>query len=136
MAEPLRWATALVATAASLCLVGQWSQPIAEPSDQAPVVVEDRLEPTDFSPEELKLLQRRNEPTVLEAIRRCISLDALPGVAETALQALSCIGSLDSCQHSIALRSQLAGTRLEEALERQLKAQVRPRAWIEQMLGN
>ena len=36
-----------------------WSQPIAEPGDQAPVV-EDRLEPTDFSPE-LKLLQRRFE---------------------------------------------------------------------------
>ena len=34
----------------SVCLVGQWSQPIAEPGDQAPVVVEDRLEPTDFSP--------------------------------------------------------------------------------------
>ena len=84
----------------------------------------------------LKLLQRRNEPTVLEAISRCISIDALPGVAETALQALGCIGSLESCQHLITLRSQLAGTRLEDALERQLKAQVRHRAWIEQMLGN
>ena len=59
MAEPLRWTTALLATAASLCLVGQWSHPVAEVGDQAPVVVEDRLEPTDFSPEELKLLQRR-----------------------------------------------------------------------------
>ena len=59
MAEPLRWTTALVAAVASACLMGHWSQPIAEPGDQAPVVVEDRLEPTDFSPEELKLLQRR-----------------------------------------------------------------------------
>ena len=39
--------------------MGHWSQQIAEPGDQVPVVVEDRLEPTDFSPEELKLLQRR-----------------------------------------------------------------------------
>jgi len=59
MAEPLRWTTALLATAASLCLVGQWSHPVAEVGDQPRVVVEDRLEPTDFSPEELKLLQRR-----------------------------------------------------------------------------
>ena len=60
MAEPLRWTTALLATVASLCLVGHWSHPVAEPGDQRlPVVVEDRLEPTDFSPEELKLLQRR-----------------------------------------------------------------------------
>ena len=59
MAEPLRWTTALLATAASLCLVGQWSHPVAEVGDQVPVVLEDRLEPTDFSPEELKLLQRR-----------------------------------------------------------------------------
>ena len=48
-----------MATAASLCLVGHWSHLVAEVGDQAPVVVEDRLEPTDFSPEELKLLQRR-----------------------------------------------------------------------------
>ena len=59
MAEPLRWTTALLATAASLCLVGDWSQQIAKSGHQSPVVVEDRLEPTDFSPEELKLLQRR-----------------------------------------------------------------------------
>ena len=32
---------------------------MAEREDQLPVVVEDRLEPTDFTPEELKLLQRR-----------------------------------------------------------------------------
>ena len=59
MAEPLRWTTALLATAASLFLVGQWSQPVAQPGGQTPVLVEDRLGPTDFSPEELKLLQRR-----------------------------------------------------------------------------
>ena len=46
-------------TAASLCLVGQWSQPVVELGDHAPLVVEDRVEPTDFSPKELKLLQRR-----------------------------------------------------------------------------
>ena len=59
MAESLRRTTALLAAAASFCLVAQWSHPVAEVGDQAPVVVEDRLEPTDFSPEELKLLQRR-----------------------------------------------------------------------------
>ena len=59
MAEPLRWTTALLATAASLFLVGQWTQPVAERVDQPVVVVEDRLAPTDFTPEELKLLQRR-----------------------------------------------------------------------------
>ena len=79
----------------------------------------------------LKLLQRRNEPAVLELISRCIRLDALPGVAETALQALGCIGSRVSCQQLLSLRSQLAGTVLEEPLERQLKAQVRHRSWIE-----
>ena len=79
----------------------------------------------------LKLLQRRNEPAVLELISRCIRLDALPGVAETALQALGCIGSVESCQQLLSLRGQLAGTVLEEPLERQLKAQVRHRSWIE-----
>ena len=59
MAEPLRWTTALLLTAASFCLIGQLPVPVADLEDQAPVVVEDRLEPTDFSPEELKLLQRR-----------------------------------------------------------------------------
>ena len=59
MAEPLRLTTGLLAMAASLFLVGQWSQPMAEVEDQLPVVVEDRLEPTDFTPEELKLLQVR-----------------------------------------------------------------------------
>ena len=59
MAESLRWTTALVVTAASFCLIGQLPGPVADLEDQAPVVVEDRLEPTDFSPEELKLLQRR-----------------------------------------------------------------------------
>ena len=59
MAEPLRLTTGLLAMAASLFLVGQWSQPVAEREDRLPVVAEDRLEPTDFTPEELKLLQRR-----------------------------------------------------------------------------
>ena len=59
MAEPLRWTTAVMAAVASACLMGQWSQPVVDLEDQAPVVVGDRLEPTDFSPEELKLLQRR-----------------------------------------------------------------------------
>ncbi len=59
MAEPLRLTTALLATAASFCLIGQWAQPVTDRENQLPVVVEDRLEPTDFSPEELKLLQRR-----------------------------------------------------------------------------
>ena len=59
MADPLRWTTALLAMAASFCVVGQWSQPGNDAGDQVPVVLEDRLEPTDFSPEELKLLQRR-----------------------------------------------------------------------------
>ena len=59
MAEPLRMTTALLAAAACICMVAQWSQPNADRGDQASVVVEDRLEPTNFSPEELKLLQRR-----------------------------------------------------------------------------
>ncbi|MEC8732705.1 MAG: helicase DnaB, partial [Cyanobacteriota bacterium] len=59
MAVRLRWMTALLAMAASLSVVGQWSQPANDAGDQVPVVLEDRLEPTDFSPEELKLLQRR-----------------------------------------------------------------------------
>ena len=59
MAEPLRLTTALLATAASFCLIGQWAQPLTDRENQVAVVVEDRLEPTDFSPEELKLLQRR-----------------------------------------------------------------------------
>ena len=59
MAEPLRLTTALLATAASFCLIGQWAQPVTDRENQLPVVVEDRLEPTDFSAEELKLLQRR-----------------------------------------------------------------------------
>ena len=59
MAEPLRWTTALLMTAASFCLLGHWARPVADQEDQAPVVVEHRLEPTDFSADELKLLQRR-----------------------------------------------------------------------------
>ena len=59
MAELLRMTTALLAAAAAFCQVAQWSQPNAGRGDQASVVVEDRLEPTNFSPEELKLLQRR-----------------------------------------------------------------------------
>ena len=59
MAEPLRWATGLLSMAASLCLVTQWSQPIGEGDYQTQVVFEDRLEPTDFSQKELRLLQRR-----------------------------------------------------------------------------
>ena len=59
MAEPLRWATGLLSMAASLCLVTQWSQPIGEGDNQGHVVLEDKLEPTDFSLEELRLLQRR-----------------------------------------------------------------------------
>ena len=59
MAEPLRWTNVLLAMAASVCLVGQWSKLIAKGEDQSPEAVEDRLDPTDFSPEELRLLQRR-----------------------------------------------------------------------------
>ena len=40
-------------------MVGWWSHPTDEPGDKAPVLVEDRLEPTDFSPEELMLLLQR-----------------------------------------------------------------------------
>ena len=48
-----------MATASSLCLVGQWSQRVAELEDQALVVVEGRLDPNYYSFKELKLLQRR-----------------------------------------------------------------------------
>lgn len=83
----------------------------------------------------IKLLQRRNEPSVLAAIRSCISTEALPRVAEAALQALGCIGSLECCQQLLELRGELAGTALEEPLRRQLKAQVRHQALVEQALA-
>ena len=51
--------TGLLAIAAIMSLVTQWSQPIGDGDDQTQEVFEDRLEPTDFSPEELRLLQRR-----------------------------------------------------------------------------
>ena len=59
MAEPLRWTTGMLVLAASIALFCPIRQPIAERDGQAPVEVAERLEPTDFSPEELKLLQRR-----------------------------------------------------------------------------
>ena len=43
----------------------------------------------------LRLLQRRQEPAILEVIQDCIRSDALPGVAETALQAYPTKGGLD-----------------------------------------
>ena len=41
----------------------------------------------------LRLLQRRDEPEILQRIASCATVDALPGVAEMAIQALGCIQS-------------------------------------------
>lgn len=72
----------------------------------------------------LRLLQRRSEVTVLSAIGSCIELDALPGVAEMAIQCLGCIGTEESCQQLLAQADRLFNTRLEQPLRRQLEAQV------------
>lgn len=82
----------------------------------------------------LRLLQRRQEPAILEVIQDCIRSDALPGVAETALQALGCISSATSCQLLIAELARWQNTPLETAVRRQLQAQVRHRSWMEQEL--
>lgn len=71
----------------------------------------------------LRLLQRRDEGAVLDAIVSCVKVDALPGVAETALQALGCIGNEASCLRLIDQLPRLEGTVLEPALRRQLLAQ-------------
>ena len=78
----------------------------------------------------LRLLQRRQEPEILDAINHCISSDALPGVAEMAIQALGCIGSLESCGLLIQQLQLLNHTPLAPQLRRQLQAQVRHRSWI------
>lgn len=82
----------------------------------------------------LRLLQRRHDPEILSAINGCISSEALPGVAETAIQALGCIGTQESCQLLIAQTQQLQSSSLLSAVERQLQAQVRHRNWIDQAL--
>jgi HEAT repeat protein len=82
----------------------------------------------------LRLLQRRHDPEILKAINGCISSEALPGVAESAIQALGCIGTQQSCQLLIAQAQQLQNFSLLSAVERQLQAQVRHRNWIDQTL--
>lgn len=82
----------------------------------------------------LRLLQRRQEPRILAAINHCIDANQLPGVAETAVQALGCIGSPLSCELLIEQLRRLQHTSLEPAIRRQLQAQVRHRHWIEQQL--
>jgi len=71
----------------------------------------------------LRLLQRRDEPEILQRIAACATVDALPGVAEMAIQALGCIQSEPSRHLLEQLAPALQETRLEEALHRQLKAQ-------------
>ena len=71
----------------------------------------------------LRLLQRRDEPEILQRIAACATVDALPGVAEMAIQALGCVHSDSSQQLLQQLIEPLQETRLEEALQRQLKAQ-------------
>ena len=78
----------------------------------------------------LRLLQRREDPAVLEVIADCIQLDALPGVAETAIQALGCIATTESCQLLIQQWPRLRATPLELPLRRQLEAQVRHRSLV------
>ncbi len=62
-------------------------------------------------------------PKSSERIAACATVDALPGVAEMAIQALGCIQSKASRQLLAQLNQNLQQTRLEEALQRQLKAQ-------------
>ena len=71
----------------------------------------------------LRLLQRRDEPQILQRIAACATVDALPGVAEMAIQALGCIQNESSLQLLQQLIEPLQETRLEEALKRQLEAQ-------------
>ena len=71
----------------------------------------------------LRLLQRRDEPQILRRIAACATVDALPGVAEMAIQALGCIQNESSLQLLQQLIEPLQETRLEEALQRQLNAQ-------------
>ena len=71
----------------------------------------------------LRLLQRRDEPQILQRIAACATVDALPGVAEMAIQALGCIQNESSLQLLQQLIEPLQETRLEEALQRQLNAQ-------------
>ncbi|MBV2352311.1 HEAT repeat domain-containing protein [Synechococcus sp. HK05] len=82
----------------------------------------------------LRLLQRRQEPEILAVLDSCIDADQLPGVAETAIQALGCIGSQDSCRLLLARMRQQQPSRLDTCIRRQLQAQVRHRAWLEQQL--
>jgi hypothetical protein len=82
----------------------------------------------------LKLLQRREEPPVLAAIRSCIHPDSLPGVAEAALLGLGCIETEASCLTLLELVGPLQGTRLEVSLIRQLHAQQRHRELLQSRL--
>ena len=71
----------------------------------------------------LRLLQRRDEPEILRRIAACATVDALPGVAEMAIQALGCIQSESSRALLAELIVPLKETRLQDDLQRQLKAQ-------------
>ena len=71
----------------------------------------------------LRLLQRRDEPEILRRIAACATVDALPGVAEMAIQALGCIKSEPSRALLAELIDPLKETRLQDDLQRQLKAQ-------------
>ena len=71
----------------------------------------------------LRLLQRRDEPEILRRIAACATVDALPGVAEMAIQALGCIKSEPSRALLAELINPLKETRLQDDLQRQLKAQ-------------
>lgn len=72
----------------------------------------------------VRLLQRRQEEPILAAIQACIDPQALPGVAEAAIQALGCIATPGSRARLQALEPLLRGSRLEAALQRELAAQV------------
>ena len=82
----------------------------------------------------LRLLQRRDEPAVLDAIRSCVRTDSLPGVAEAAILALGCIETEASCLTLIELREPLQGSRLEQDLIRQLHAQQRHHQLVQSRL--
>ena len=82
----------------------------------------------------IKVLQRRDDPTVLDAIKSCIHSESLPGVAESAILALGCIETEASCLALLELLNPLRGTALEENIIRQLHAQQRHRQLVQSKL--
>jgi hypothetical protein len=77
--------------------------------------------------ETLRVLQRRDDPAIVAAIAAMASDDALPGVGEAALQALGCIGTLESVEALLERAAVLGSPALRGSLERQIRSQFRHR---------